>query len=162
MSRSSGVQSSGVVLRPAGIRDVNGVTALEETFEAKERWSESAWASEIEAGNRRVTVAVAGERVVGVVAVQIIGGVADLNRIIVVPDAREQGLGARLLAAGIEAADAERADEMLLEVRHDNQPALALYRRAGFIEIARRAGYYGAGVDAVVLRLDLTEGDDDD
>lgn len=155
-------QECSVQLRPADIGDVAAVTALEETFAPKERWSEGAWASEIEAGNRRVIVAVAGDRVVGVVGVQIIGGVADLNRIIVVPDAREQGLGARLLAAGIEAADADQADEMLLEVRHDNQPALALYHRAGFTEIARRTGYYGAGVDAVVLRLDLTEGDDDD
>lgn len=142
-------------LRPATLADVAAVTVLEASFAPKERWSEAAWASEIEADNRRVLVAASDEAVLGVISVQIVGGVADLNRIVVAPNHRRSGLGADLLAAGIAAADADEADEMLLEVRHDNTAALALYERAGFVEIARRANYYRQGADAVVLRLDL-------
>lgn len=166
-------------LRPATLTDVAAITVLEASFAPKERWSEAAWASEIEADNRRVLVAVgpvgsadpamsapdgagsatsadrAGSGVLGVISVQIVGGVADLNRIVVAPNHRRSGMGADLLAAGIAAADADEADEMLLEVRHDNTAALALYERAGFVEIARRANYYQQRADAVVLRLDL-------
>jgi ribosomal-protein-alanine N-acetyltransferase len=58
-----------------------------------------------------------------------------------------------LLDALIDEARRRRATEMLLEVRADNQPALALYQRHGFERIARRRGYFGAGrIDGLVLR----------
>ncbi|OYW32282.1 MAG: hypothetical protein B7Z45_09495 [Azorhizobium sp. 12-66-6] len=45
-----------------------------------------------------------------------------------------------------------------LEVAADNEPALRLYRRAGYVEVGRRKGYY-AGVqgaaDALVMRRDF-------
>ena len=41
---------------------------------------------------------------------------------------------------------------MLLEVAADNDAAQALYASAGFVEIARRPGYYPGGRDAVVMR----------
>lgn len=151
-------------LRFAAPDDLDALIALEEAFPAKERWSRDTWFHELEADNRWVQVAEdpgTGE-VLGVITVQIIGGVADLNRIIVAPEARGHGVGAELLRAGVEDANAAEADEMLLEVRHDNRAAHALYARAGFTEIARRTDYYGAGVDAVVLRLELAEEDDDD
>ena len=48
---------------------------------------------------------------------------------------------------------------MFLEVDEDNEPARRLYRRAGFREVGRRAGYYQQGRDhaatALVLRRDL-------
>ncbi len=47
---------------------------------------------------------------------------------------------------------------LFLEVRPTNTAALALYRGAGFVEIARRKHYYrarGGREDAIVLSLDL-------
>jgi ribosomal protein S18 acetylase RimI-like enzyme len=44
---------------------------------------------------------------------------------------------------------------VLLEVAADNSAALALYSRAGFRVISRRADYYGHGRDAVVLSCPL-------
>lgn len=147
-------------LRRATPEDLPGILALEVPgFEPRERWSERSWAGELQAENR--TVLLAGEPVVGVIAVQLVGGVAELNRIVVDPAYRRKGLGATLVSAGIAIATAAEAEEMLLEVRHDNDAALALYARYGFTEIARRADYYGNGIDAVVLRVDL-EGIDDD
>ena len=45
---------------------------------------------------------------------------------------------------------------MLLEVRHDNEPAVALYAAEGFLEITRRRGYYAAGLDAIVMRREIS------
>lgn len=43
-----------------------------------------------------------------------------------------------------------------LEVAADNLPARAIYDAAGYIEVARRAGYYARGtVDALILRKAL-------
>ena len=48
---------------------------------------------------------------------------------------------------------------VFLEVEDGNTPALHLYKRAGFVEVARRDGYYphhaGKPVDALLLRRDL-------
>ena len=50
---------------------------------------------------------------------------------------------------------------MILEVAVDNIAALALYKRSGFIEAARRAGYYrrsNGTADAIVMRRNLAQG----
>ncbi|MBA4253144.1 MAG: ribosomal-protein-alanine N-acetyltransferase [Comamonadaceae bacterium] len=70
-----------------------------------------------------------------------------------------QGWGGLLLQRLVAAAQAQGAQTLWLEVRASNQPALALYRRAGFESVATRRGYYpaagGAREDALVLRLCL-------
>ncbi|GAB3624366.1 hypothetical protein GCM10027418_24500 [Mariniluteicoccus endophyticus] len=152
-------------VRRATVEDLPAIVGLEpDGFSPKERWSEAAWRGELEADNR--VVLVAGDPVAGVITVQHVGGVADLNRIVVATDSRGRGIGRTLAETGVRAARDVGCDEMLLEVRHDNAPALALYTALGFAEIACRADYYGPGLDAVILRLDLdhedSEGDDDE
>jgi len=89
----------------------------------------------------------------GYVVVRVVGDVADLDRIAVAPDRRGTGLGRSLLAAAVGRARSLGATRMLLEVAADNDPAIGLYSAAGFVEINRRRGYYGRGVDAVVMEL---------
>lgn len=140
-------------MRPAGLGDLDVILALEEDgFAPRDRWSRTSWAGELEADNRIVLI---GDERTGVISVQHVGSVAELNRIVVARRARGRGLGRALLGAGMAAARRLECEEMLLEVRHDNATALALYGAHGFVEIARRTHYYGDGVDAVILRLDL-------
>ena len=48
------------------------------------------------------------------------------------------------------------AKRMLLEVRVDNTPALALYERFGFAKMGLRKRYYQPeGIDAYTMSLDL-------
>jgi [ribosomal protein S18]-alanine N-acetyltransferase len=141
-------------VRRATDADLPAILALEEqSFDPRDRWSAASWANELAADNR--TVLVTGEPVAGVVSVQQVGAVAELNRIEVDPAYRRKDRGKALVSAAIEAAVAAQAEEMLLEVRHDNATALGLYARFGFTELARRAGYYAAGIDAVIMRLGL-------
>ncbi len=84
-----------------------------------------------------------------------IAGEAEILTLAVAPEARRQGLGARLVAAFLAAARARGADSAFLEVAADNEAALALYRAAGFAEAGRRRGYYrtpeGRPIDALVM-----------
>ena len=48
---------------------------------------------------------------------------------------------------------------MLLEVRPDNESAVALYRRLGFEPVTTRRDYYGPGHHALVMLRALRDGD---
>jgi ribosomal-protein-alanine N-acetyltransferase len=68
-----------------------------------------------------------------------------------------QSVGRRLLERLIDDARASGKRQFFLEVRPSNIAALALYRRAGFVEIGRRKGYYPGlegREDAIVMRLE--------
>lgn len=69
-----------------------------------------------------------------------------------------RGLGKTLLNQLFDVARDQGAVQMFLEVRPSNEIALNLYRRAGFVQIGRRKGYYPARQgreDALVMRRDL-------
>ena len=96
----------------------------------------------------------------GVATLQLVGDTADLHRVVVAPNHRGRGIGRALVTAGLAWASGRHASRMLLEVEHDNAPALALYRGLGFAELARRKDYYGAGRHALVMRCDIARRDD--
>jgi ribosomal-protein-alanine N-acetyltransferase len=87
----------------------------------------------------------------------------------ILPAARGQGCGGRLMQAAIAAARKAGVSRLFLEHAEPNQAAGALYRSLGFAPIGRRAGYYrapggmGAGgraaggraADAITLALEL-------
>lgn len=71
---------------------------------------------------------------------------------------QRKGLASELLSTMIKTAEKIGAKRMLLEVRVDNNPALALYSRFGFTKMGLRKRYYQPeGVDAYTMCADLSE-----
>lgn len=123
-----------------------------DSFPLQENWSAQAWTDELSSPDACVMVNTdADGAILGVAAFRCVADMADLNRVIVHPDARRQGVGAKLILAGLDWAQASGADRMLLEVRTDNLPAVSLYKSLGFDEISQRRDYYGPGHDAWVM-----------
>ncbi|WP_314688135.1 ribosomal protein S18-alanine N-acetyltransferase [uncultured Bifidobacterium sp.] len=84
------------------------------------------------------------------------GDDAELMTIAVDPRSRRQGLAGSMLRQLIDRARVLGARRMLLEVRVDNVPALALYHGFGFTRFGLRRRYYQPeGVDAYVMALGL-------
>lgn len=84
------------------------------------------------------------------------GDDAELMTIGVAVSHQRRGIAARLLATLVDEAEKQGAARMLLEVRVDNDPALALYRRFGFTRMGLRKRYYQPGnIDAYTMALDL-------
>ena len=100
-------------------------------------------------------------RIIAYGVLMLAPGEAQLLNLSVVPDCRRRGLGRALLAQFVDDARRLGAEQMFLEVRVGNAPAIALYESAGFARIARRMAYYpptpGTGVreDALVMRRAL-------
>jgi len=138
---------------PARRDDLAAVMGLEQAgFASKEQWSERSWLGEL-LGEGRTTLLARTHIPVGVIALQTVGDVADLHRLVVAPKQRRQGIGAALVVAGLEAVRYAGARSVLLEVAFDNDPAIALYQRLGFEQLAARDDYYGPGRHALILKL---------
>ena len=60
----------------------------------------------------------------------------------VAPGFRRQGWGEKIIREVIEKGRQKEVKKILLEVRESNQPARALYRKLGFLEISIRKNYY--------------------
>jgi len=78
----------------------------------------------------------------GFVLARLAADEAEILTIAVDPTVRGKGVGRALLAAILRQAASAGARTMFLEVDQDNAPALALYRRLGFIKVGERTGYY--------------------
>ena len=80
---------------------------------------------------------------------------AEILTLAVHPDHRRQGLGEALVETAAVVTAAAGARVMFLEVAEDNQPAMALYAKAGFERAGRRRDYYAPGAHAWLLRRSL-------
>jgi len=103
-----------------------------------------------------------GERAagpVGFVLARLAASEGEILTVTVSRAFRGLGLGRELMEAVLRELHAQRAEALFLEVDETNAPAVALYRRLGFREVARRPGYYDEGgrppTDALVMRRDL-------
>ena len=84
------------------------------------------------------------------------GGEAEVLTLAVEPAARRRGIASALVRAAAAQGWELGAQSLFLEVAEANLAAKNLYLRLGFVEVARRKGYYGgAGADALVLRAKL-------
>jgi ribosomal-protein-alanine N-acetyltransferase len=146
-----------VTVRPAVASDLPAVREVDAAAFGAEAWSATAWQREWEGvpAMRHLTVAVVDGRVVGFGVLATVADVADLHRVAVAPGCRRRGLGIALVESLIAEARRRGCVRMLLEVEDSNEAAVALYARLGFVEIARRDAYYGAGRPALVLELGL-------
>jgi len=95
----------------------------------------------------------------GMILARTAGGEAEVLTLAVAGPARRQGVVGALLDAAMAEAAARGAAAMFLEVSTRNEAARALYARAGFVEVGRRARYYADGADALVLRSPLSSPD---
>lgn len=148
-------------LRPMRWWDIAPVLALELELFPEDAWSAGMFWSELAeahpGGTRHYTVAVTPDgTIVGYAGLMAVAAEGDVQTIAV--DGRHQGtgLGAALLADLVREAARRACADLLLEVRVDNTRAQRLYERFGFEPVGIRRGYYQpAGIDALVMRLDL-------
>ena len=98
------------------------------------------------------------EAAVGFSLVRMVADEAELLLIAVLPSHHRRGIGQRLLDRFMRQASKEGVGRIHLEVR-DGNPAVAMYRAAGFEPVGRRRSYYqssdGKRFDAITLAREL-------
>ena len=76
-----------------------------------------------------------------------------MMNIAVNPDYRRQGIAESLIERLVSELKDKQVSSLTLEVRASNAPAIALYRKLGFIQVGKRSNYYrNPREDALILR----------
>lgn len=140
--------------------DVPSVFALEKALFPTDAWPEGMFHEELRLGKTRQYLAAedATGQIIAYAGLMAVAPIADVQTIAVVPEREGQGIGTQLLTMLVAEARERRMQDLMLEVRSDNPRAQALYKRFGFEQIHVRPRYYRDGADALVMRLQLTEG----
>lgn len=147
---------STVVLDPLTAADAARCAELEALlFAGDDPWSARAFRSAVRARDTHYVAARADGALVGYAGLALLGPArhpeAEVHTIAVDPAHHGRGIGTALLADLLAVADA-RGGPVHLEVRTDNDAALALYARHGFVRVGLRRGYYQpSGADAWTL-----------
>ena len=130
--------------------DVAAVAALEARFFSS--WSRQQVASELQRDTGIAFVAMSADgNVMAWCCGMLVGGDAELLKIAVHPDVQKQGVGWALLGAFCRFCEKKEIEQVFLEVRAENYPALQLYKKHGFFESGKRRNYYKDPVDDAVI-----------
>jgi ribosomal-protein-alanine N-acetyltransferase len=150
-------------LRPLTREDLVRVAELEKELFGASAWSRAMLEEELRGPGRHYVAVVLSPPddgpadLVGYAGLWFDGEDAQVMTIGVAERYQGRRVGRQLMAALVDRARELRARSVLLEVRVDNEPALALYDRFGFVRLGRRRGYYQPeNADAWTMRLDLT------
>jgi ribosomal-protein-alanine N-acetyltransferase len=139
-----------LVLAPMRTKDLAGVLRIEQaSFDVP--WSRRLFVEELVQRTRVYRVAWRGRRIVGFGGLMLVDDEAHVNNIAVDPDLVGRGIGRVILSDLARRALAREARHLTLEVRADNQSALALYARFGFAPVGVRPHYYPGGEDALIM-----------
>jgi len=158
---------AGFRVRVAGAADLAEVVALERSVAEAPHWAQADYAAIVNVDRdtdgsvrRCLFNAEAEGRLVGFAVGKVIGsgmgGVGELESVVVDLTARRRGVGRALCEAVAAWSRGRGATALELEVRAGSGGAIALYAGLGFIVVGRRGGYYRDPVeDAVLMRLEL-------
>jgi ribosomal-protein-alanine N-acetyltransferase len=154
--------ATGIELAPGKSADLDSVigvmtSAFDDRF--GEAWTRSQCAGILPMpGVRLVLAKLGGGRVVGFTLFRTVADEAELLLLAVSPEFRRQGIGRMLLDYFLADAADSGATRVHLEVREGN-PAVIMYRKAGFSFAGRRSKYYrgrfGGEFDALTLNREI-------
>ena len=148
---------STVVYGPLTPHDAARCAELESLlFDGDDPWPERAFLAELAAKHNHYVAARVDDKLVGYAGIARLGRVRpfeyEVHTIGVDPAYQGQGIGRQLLRGLFDfAGDAT----IFLEVRTDNEAAIALYESEGFEQVGLRKRYYRvSGADAYTMKRD--------
>jgi ribosomal-protein-alanine N-acetyltransferase len=154
------MNTSPVSISEGSILDLDAVVAvMEDSFDPAygEAWTAAQCAGLMPLPGVWLSVARQDGRTVGFALARIVLNEAELLLLAVRRDGQRSGIGELLLDRFRLVATARGASKLHLEVR-DGNPAMHLYRRAGFTEAGRRRNYYTGRDGQIYDALTLMKG----
>ena len=120
-------------------------------------WRESSYDSEIKNVLSTYVIAEIDEKQIGFAGDWCVAEEAQIMRVGVIPEYRQNGIGKKLVVALMNDALNKGCDTVTLEVKSQNKAAITLYERCGFQIVGKRLSYYADGSDALLMTCDLKD-----
>ena len=141
--------------------DLPVLVSMERVLFADSPWSMGQFKEEFKGvpNSRYFIVATDSEdQIIGYAGVLVVapGVEADVLTVGVLPEYARQGVATYFMKELEKWAISKEAPVMMLEVATENTSAISLYEKLGYQNISTRKGYYGTGLDAFVMRKELT------
>ena len=147
-----------ITYREANAFDLPVFVSLDKELFPYSPWSASQYKEEFSSPTRYFVVAIDEQQsIVGYAGVFAPGEAeADILTVGVVPEQRGKGIAKALMAQITDWAKSQGTTAMMLEVKVDNVEAIGLYQSLGYSQLNVRKDYFGPGLDAQVMRLELS------
>ncbi|MCK9472347.1 ribosomal protein S18-alanine N-acetyltransferase [Sulfurimonas sp.] len=145
-------------IKKAQKSDVSSLYALEGELFCKENYPLSRGSFAYHVNNNLLYVAEVEEKIVGYILVLIKRKNAKLYSIGVAKAYRNRKISQELLEFILKELLSLGFKTLLLEVRTDNEAAIALYKKMGFSELKKLKAFYGDGCDACLMELRYAKG----
>ncbi len=147
-----------ITYRVATAFDLPVFVSLDKELFPYSPWSASQYKEEFSSPTRHFVVAVDDEQsIIGYAGVFAPGAAeADVLTVGVVPNHRGKGVARQLMELLTNWAHNQGSTAMMLEVKVDNAEAIGLYESLGYSKLNTRKDYFGPGLDALVMRLELS------
>ena len=147
-----------IAYRVANAFDLTVFVSLDKELFPYSPWSASQYKEEFSSPTRHFVVAVdEAQNIIGYAGVFAPGGAeADVLTVGVIPSQRGKGIARQLMALITDWAKQQGSIAMMLEVKVDNAEAIGLYESLGYAKLNIRKDYFGTGLDALVMRLELS------
>ncbi len=138
-------------ISPMTLDDIPAVLEIE-AVSFQSTWPANAFANELRDNKlAHYFVGRLDGRIVAYGGIWVILEDSHVTTIAVVPELRGQRLGEELLVCLLDAAIAQGASWITLEVRESNDPAQRLYRKYGFTVVSTRRGYYSDNNESALV-----------
>ena len=147
-----------ITYRLANAFDLPVFVSLDKELFPYSPWSASQFKEELSSPTRHFVVAEdVDQKIIGYAGVFAPGAAeADILTVGVVPEHRGKGIAKALMALITNWAKEQGTTAMMLEVKIDNLQAISLYESLGYSTLNIRKDYFGPGLDAQVMRLELS------
>ena len=129
------------IIRNMKPEDVPQVAELEsQTF--SQPWSEKGFLDSLQLPNTIFLAACDGQEVVGYAGMYLSVDEGEIVNVAVAQKMRRKGIGDALLDKMAECAAQKGIQQIVLEVRVSNEPAIRLYEKHGYVRCGVRKGFY--------------------
>ncbi len=147
-----------ITYREANAFDLPVFVSLDKELFPYSPWSASQYREEFSSPTRYFVVAIDEQQsIVGYAGVFAPGAAeADILTVGVVPEHRGKGIAKALMGLITDWAKVQGSTAMMLEVKVNNAEAIGLYESLGYSKLNIRKDYFGPGLDAQVMRLELS------
>lgn len=139
--------------RVADKNDIEALAIIDEQcfLNGSERYSKNGFKEELNEPSKHYIVALYGNLVIGYIGLQSLGEELNLLKIAVLPQYRCLGVGHKLMQMSCDYKKDNNFTTFFLEVSENNQTAIKLYKKFGFVIKGKRENYYTDGSTALVM-----------